>query len=208
MGIPPGRPAVRDPLVLTSLVTSGAALLVAVATLLIVIRNDGSANATPRAAPSEAPPAGTPGVPPDGGPPGGLPDDDPPSSGPPSRRPTPQVTRLPWRSEKLRDGSTRMVVGDIDAAPSGRPGRIREHYQITRSSWSGMRGYIAVRETAWTPAQTQRSGALAVPCPSGRPGTYDYQLSVTLEIEGRPFSADATAKSDDRYRGDRGTGIS
>jgi hypothetical protein len=259
MGIPPGdRRAARDPLVLTSLVTSGLALLVAVAALLIVISDDESAGPAPRAARSQAPsrppsPVPLPGAP--GAPPGG----DPPGSTPSGIRPTPRVTRLPWRSEKLRDGSTRMVVGDVDAAPlspdrvggtdyrdsgdgakivqvrgwwcvtiapgapsysggylrsvgfstqcSGRPGRIRQHWRFTRSSWSGMRGYISSRATPWTSAQAQRSGALAVPCPSGRPGTYDYQLSVTLEIEGRAYHQ-AAAQSSDRFRGDCGTGVS
>lgn len=252
MAPPPNGRTVRDPLVLTSLATSGAALLVAVAALMIVIRDDGSAAPTPApvAAPPEAPRSGAPAVPPDAGPP---------VSGPPSPRPTPRVTRLPWRSERLSDGSTRMVVGDIDAAPlspdrvggtdyrdsrdqaaiapvtgwwcvtiapgtlsysgghlrsvgfstqcSGRPGRIRQHYRFTRSSWSGMRDYITTRTTAWTSAQTQRSGALAVPCPAGRPGTYDYRLTVTLEISGRPYYP-AAAQSSDRYRGNCGTGAS
>ena len=70
-----------------------------------------------------------------------------------------------------------------------------------------MRGYIALRATSWTSAQAQRSGALAVPCPSGRAGTYDYQLSVTLEITGRPVG-EATALSNDKFRGDCGTGVS
>lgn len=259
MGIPPGGRAARDPLVLTSLVTSGMALVVAVTALLIVIRDDGSAEPVSRAAPSQAPPPGAPGVTRVPGVPGAPSDGGPPGSGPSSTRPTPQVTRLPWRSEKLRDGSTRMVVGDVDAAPlspdrvggtdyrdsrdgakivqvrgwwcatiapgalsysggylrgigfstqcSGRPGRIRQRYQITRSSWSGMRSYIGFRTTAWTRAQAQRSGALAVPCPSGRPGTYDYRLTVTLEVEGRPYYQ-AAAQSSDRFRGDCGTGIS
>ena len=250
MGIPPSGRAPRDPLVLTSLVTSGVALLVAMAALLIVINDDEPADTVPRAARSQTPLPGAPALPPE---------DPPPAAGPSSPRPTPRVTRLAWRSEKLSDGSTRMVVGDIDAAPldparvggtdyrnsprdakiikvsgwwcatiapgtlsfsggylrgigfstqcSGRPGRIRQHYRFTRSSWSGMRGYIAFRATSWTSAQAQRSGALAVPCPAGRAGTYDYQLSVTLEITGRPVG-EATAQSNDKFRGDCGTGVS
>jgi hypothetical protein len=253
MAPPPNGHTARDPLIVWSLVTSGAALLVAVTALLIVIRDDGSTAPAPRAASPEPPRTGAPAAPPD---------DHLPAGGPPSStgpRPTPSVTRLPWRSEKLRDGSTRMVVGDIDAAPlaadrvggadyrdsrdsakivqvrgwwcatiapgalsysggylrsagfstqcSGRPGRIRQHYRFTRSSWSGMRDYITARETPWTSAQAQRGGALAVPCPTGRPGTYDYQLSVTLEISGRPYY-EAAAQSSDRFRGDCGTGAS
>ena len=255
MGIPPNGRPVRDPLVVTALVTSGVALLVAMAALLIVINDDESDDAVPRAARSEAPRPGAPALPPTEPPPGTAS----PGTGPSSPRPTPQVTRLAWRSEKLSDGSTRMVVGDIDAAPldpgrvggtdyrndpqgakiikvrgwwcatiapgtlsfsggylrsigfstqcSGRPGRIRQHYRFTRSSWSGMRGYIALRATSWTSAQAQRSGALAVPCPAGRAGTYDYQLSVSLEITGRPVG-EAIAQSNDKFRGDCGTGVS
>lgn len=256
MGIPPnGRPA-RDPLVVTSLVTSGLALLVAVIALLIVIRDDESAGPapapteTPRAAPPEASSSRGPAVPPG---------DRTPAGAPSSPRATPSVTRLAWRTERLRDGSTRVVVGDIDAVPvspdrvggtdyrdgrdgakiiqvrgwwcvtiapgalaysggylrsagfstqcSGRPGQVRQRYGFTRSSWSGMRDYIVFRATPWTPAQSQRSGALAVPCPAGRPGTYDYQLSVTLEFTGRAYDGVAATGSD-RFRGACGTGVS
>ncbi len=48
---------------------------------------------------------------------------------------------------------------------------------------------------------------LDVPCPAGRTGTYDYRLSVTLEIEGRPVYTDA-AHGSDGLRGDCGTGVS
>lgn len=237
----------RDPLVVVALLASVASLVVSLVTLVVVATDGGSSDAEPAAGPHTSGPA--PGDP-----------DGPASSSRPSGtvRPSPSVTRLPWRSERLRDGSVRMVVGDIDAAPfdpdriggsdyrsgekaeivkvrgwwcvtrapgtlslsggrlraigfstqcSGRPGRMRQRYRFTRSSWTGMRAYVDDRTTPWTTAQDQRSGALDVPCPAGRTGTYDYQLAVTLEIEGQPSAGDAT-RSSDRFRGDCGTGVS
>jgi hypothetical protein len=48
-----------------------------------------------------------------------LPDDPTPcaSHTAPTPSPTPTETKLPWRAEELPDGSLRMTVGDIDAAP-------------------------------------------------------------------------------------------
>ncbi|KAB2350096.1 hypothetical protein [Actinomadura rudentiformis] len=34
-----------------------------------------------------------------------------------SPKPTPTATRVPWRAEEMGDGSVRMTVGDIEAAP-------------------------------------------------------------------------------------------
>ncbi|MFG2004116.1 hypothetical protein ACGFNU_33650 [Spirillospora sp. NPDC048911] len=34
-----------------------------------------------------------------------------------SPKPTPSATRVPWRAEEMGDGSVRMTVGDVDAAP-------------------------------------------------------------------------------------------
>jgi hypothetical protein len=84
---------------------------------------------------------------------------------------------------------------------------MRQRYAFERSSWSGFRSYTDDRWTAWTGAQSQAIGALSVPCPAGRTGTYDYRVSVVLEITGKPVG-EAYALSDDEYRGDCGTGVS
>jgi hypothetical protein len=84
---------------------------------------------------------------------------------------------------------------------------MRQRYGFQRSSWSGFRPYTGDQRTGWTGASSQSSGALSAPCPAGRTGTYDYRLSVTLEIGGRPVGP-AAALSNDKYRGDCGTGVS
>jgi hypothetical protein len=241
----------RDPLVVVALFVSVASLVVSLVTLVVVSTGGRTSDATdsPEPRPAGPGPAGPPVAPGPSGPPGGT----------RTVRPSPSVTRLAWRSERLRDGSLTMIVGDIDAAPvdrdriggtdyrsatdqakiikvrgwwcvtrapgaltlsggrlrsigfstqcSGRPGRMRQRYLFTRSSWTGMRPYVDDRTTPWTAEQDQRGGALDVPCPAGRTGTYDYRLSVTLEIEGRPVYTDA-AHGSDGFRGDCGTGVS
>ncbi|WP_222722401.1 hypothetical protein [Actinomadura alba] len=90
---------------------------------------------------------------------------------------------------------------------SQRPGRMRQHFRFERSSWSGMRGYSGGDVTPWTGAQIQASGQRSVPCPAGRTGTYDYRLRVFLQIERLPVG-EVPALSNDRFRGDCGTGVS
>jgi hypothetical protein len=184
----------------------------------------------------------------------------------------PYQTKIAWRAEKLADGSLRMTVGDVDAAPkdpeavrvtdyrtpgsqaecdnvkiirvhgwwcattvsrigqdgeivlggaeprarirsagfrtrcSGRPARMRQHYQVQRDSWSGWRSYGEHEHTAWTHEQRQDHGTVSVPCPSGRVGTYDYRLAVAVEVDGIDAD-DSTAASAD-IRTDCGTGVS
>lgn len=65
-----------------------------------------------------------------------------------------------------------------------RPGRLRQVHQLERDSWSGWRDYGEVQYTSWTEARDQASEAVWEPCPQGRVGTYDYQLSVRIEIDG------------------------
>lgn len=90
---------------------------------------------------------------------------------------------------------------------SGRPGAMRQYYRFERSSWTGMRVYTGDRTTPWTRHQTQAAGMLSAPCPAGRTGTYDYRVRVVLEIKGLP-AGEVPALSDDRFRGDCGTGAS
>ena len=90
---------------------------------------------------------------------------------------------------------------------SGRPGTMRQRYAFERSSWSGFRSYTGDQWSPWTAAQSRSGGALSVPCPAGRTGTYDYRLSVILEISGKPVGP-AAALSNDKYRGGCGTGVS
>jgi hypothetical protein len=244
-----------DPWVVIALVVGGTALIVAVAGLIVAARSNQGGGPGPVAAPPATQRTAE-----------GAGPSPSPSPSPARRRgsatspaaPAPTMTRLAWRSEELSDGSTRMVVGDVDAAPrdpdwiggsdyrtagsatkvvqvhgwwcatkvsaavsasggrlrgggfvtrcSGRPGRMRQRYAFERSSWSGFRPYTGDRWTAWTGAQVQTAAAPSAPCPAGRTGTYDYRLSVVLEIAGRPVG-DAYAVSDDRYRGDCGTGV-
>jgi hypothetical protein len=46
-----------------------------------------------------------------------------------TRNPHPPLTRLAWRSEQMPDGSLRMTVGDIDAAPKARGARLVADYR-------------------------------------------------------------------------------
>ncbi|HEU5159809.1 MAG TPA: hypothetical protein VFU43_22630 [Streptosporangiaceae bacterium] len=254
---PPGRRGLRlpgDPWVVIALIASGTALIVAATGLVVAARSGrGDAPGPLAAAPSVSPRESAAVAPP------ARPADSPRATASPGRA-VPTETRLAWRSEELSDGSVRMVVGDIDAAPrdpawiggsdyrterdkqskiikvrgwwcatkvpatlsysagrlrgqgfstqcSGRPGRMRQRYGFERSSWSGFRPYTGARWTAWTAAQGQTVGPLSVPCPAGRTGTYDYRLSVVLEIAGKRVG-NAYAHSDDGYRGDCGTGVS
>lgn len=173
---------------------------------------------------------------------------------------TPTSYKIAWRRETLSDGSVRLVIGDIDAAPkddsmvsmsdyrtdpeervgirtvkgwwcgvtvagdltltsgqlrsdgfsttcSGRPGKIRHEYWFGRSSWSGFRRYTNPQRTEWVSGQTQSSGRLAARCPTGRTGTYDYRLTVELQISGIAVGA-LSAQSNTDFRGDCGTGES
>lgn len=84
---------------------------------------------------------------------------------------------------------------------------MRLRYRFERSSWSGYRPYTAPRWTTWTTGQAQSLGPVRAPCPSGRRGTYDSRLSVTVEITGTVVG-DSAALSDDGYRAPCGTGVS
>lgn len=189
-----------------------------------------------------------------------------------SPRPTPTRTRIPWRTEKMEDGSVRLTVGDLDAAPkspaaervtdhrsprnrhecervryvpvdgwwctttvkpirvsgqivvnasaptarirgagfsthcSDRPGRMRQMFQMERDSWSGWRSYGEPHRTQWTANQDQGMGAVTEPCPTGRVGTYDYQLSVRIESDKAPIGEVTAASAPIRTH--CGTGIS
>lgn len=185
----------------------------------------------------------------------------------------PTSTKLAYRGEEMADGSVRMTVGDVDAAPEhpdavrifdyrapdwsgecGRveivtvsgwwctttvqpidvvgeivvgdaepraqiggegfatdchgelPGRLRQIYQLERDSWSGWRDYGEVRYTSWTEADRQEGEAVWEPCPLGRVGTYDYQLSVRVEVDGVEVGYSLATSAP--IRTDCGTGIS
>lgn len=194
----------------------------------------------------------------------------------PDTEPTPTEptsTKLAYRGEEMADGSVRMTVGDVDAAPENpdavrvfdyrapdssvecdrvqivqvngwwctttvepidldgeivlggtepraqiggegfatdchgaRPGRLRQLYQLERDSWSGWRDYGEVQYTSWTEARRQASEAVWEPCPQGRVGTYDYQLSVRIEIDGVEVGYSLATSA--AIRTDCGTGVS
>lgn len=198
------------------------------------------------------------------------------STVPTSAEPTstePISTKLAYRGEEMADGSVRMTVGDVDAAPENpdavrvfdyrapdssvecdrvkivkvsgwwctttvepidvegeiilgdtepraqiggegfatrchgeRPGRLRQIYQLERDSWSGWRDYGEVQYTSWTEARRQASEAVWEPCPQGRVGTYDYQLSVRIEIDGVEVGYSLATSAP--IRTDCGTGVS
>ncbi len=184
----------------------------------------------------------------------------------------PSRTEAPWRAEYLPDGSVRMAIGDVEAAPhdpaalrttdyrapddasdcyrvrippvrgwwcvttvppltesgritvggavsdarlraagfrtrcSGHAPRIRQLYQVQRSSWSGWRGYTGWSATPWSGARTQVGRPVSVPCPRGRVGTYAYRLAVGVAVEGlRADPVDATGPA---LRSHCGTGAS
>lgn len=87
-----------------------------------------------------------------------------------------------------------------------RPGRLRQVYQLERDSWSGWRGYGEVQYTSWTEGPHQASEAVWEPCPQGRVGTYDYQLSVRIELDEMEVGYSLAASAS--IRTDCGTGVS
>lgn len=162
--------------------------------------------------------------------------------------PAPVYRELAWRTEKMPDGSVRLTVGDVAAAPrasdavlvldyrhpgdqlaceqirvvrvrgwwcittvrpirqsgeiviggpsrarlhgdgfstrcSGRKQRMRQLFQIERESWSGWRPYNGMTWTSWTTRQAQAGPAVSAPCPTGRVGTYGYQLVARIQID-------------------------
>jgi hypothetical protein len=99
---------------------------------------------------------------------------------------------------------------------SGRPHRMRQLYQIQRDSWSGWRAYGDRHDMPWTAAQRQDGPPISVPCPHGRVGTYDYRMSVVIEIDddgvppiGTPYDLSGldSAASSPPIRTSCGTGI-
>ncbi|TYB46408.1 hypothetical protein [Actinomadura chibensis] len=87
-----------------------------------------------------------------------------------------------------------------------RPGRMRQVYRVERDSWSGWRGYGPARATAWTTGPEQSGRTPAEACPAGRVGTYNYRLTVRVEIEGATVGDSRAAAP--RIRADCGTGVS
>lgn len=107
------------------------------------------------------------------------------------------------------DASPRAEIGGEGFATEchgPRPGRLRQIYQLERDSWSGWRSYGEVRHTSWTETGRQDSGAVWEPCPRGRVGTYDYQLSVRVEID--EVDVGYSLATSAPIRTDCGTGIS
>lgn len=89
---------------------------------------------------------------------------------------------------------------------SRRPGRMHQIFQMQRDSWSGWRSYGKPHTTAWTANQVQAVGAVTEPCPTGRVGTYDYQLSVRIGSDEAPVGDVHAASAPIRTH--CGTGIS
>lgn len=76
----------------------------------------------------------------------------------------------------------------------------------TRDNWSGWRAYSKRGHTPWTTVQHQAHGTVSAPCPRGRAGTYNYRLTVTVEVAG--IKADDSPAANAGIRADCGTGIS
>lgn len=60
--------------------------------------------------------------------------------------------------------------------------------------------------TAWTTQQKQANGQVSALCPRGRVGTYNYRLSVKVDIDG--ITVGDSPAADAPVRTDRRTGTS
>jgi hypothetical protein len=102
----------------------------------------------------------------------------------------------------------RARIGGAGFATSchGRPDRMRQVYTIERDSWSGWRSYSEPGYTPWTEEQNQDGEPVADLCPQGRVGTYNYRLTVRIEIDGVTVGDSRAASV--RIRTDCGTGAS
>ncbi|MED7826109.1 hypothetical protein [Streptomyces chiangmaiensis] len=122
---------------------------------------------------------------------------------------TTTVARIALDGEIVLGGAkprARVYSGGFRTRCVGRKARMRQHYEIQRDSWSGWRSYGERGYTPWTHEQRQAHGTVSVPCPRGRVGTYNYRLSVAVEVDG--IQAEETAAASTVIRTDCGTGIS
>lgn len=102
------------------------------------------------------------------------------------------------------DPRARITGGGFATRCSDRPGRMRQAYRVERDSWSGWRGYGDFAYSPWSKAQRQHHGEVAVACPQGRVGTYNYRLAVRTEIDGVEVGDSRAASA--TVRADCGTG--
>lgn len=100
----------------------------------------------------------------------------------------------------------RLSDGGFATHCSGRSGRFRQVYRFQRDAWDGWRDYSATYTTPWTSGQDQSGARIDVPCPQGRTGTYDYRLTVQVEVTGVTVGDSQAASA--RIRQDCGTGVS